>query len=314
MAAVLVLLTVLLLSACSGIELENKTEQVEGYTEEQAMILIANERNRYQNAYTKAIWDVEVGEQHTKFERLLVQNVKQFMEQMRLICMLAKERGVTVSSQERDALRQLSDTWISGLSEEDKRYIGCSRDDVQRVYTDYFLANKFAAQLTAQNKSEISDSQAKVIRVQQIVTSSLPKAKAVLKLVKIDKADFGSTAARYSETEETERELSRSGEDTLYERTAFALDEGEISNIVASDGLYYIIKCTDGYDEEATKARKNRLQKAIDQKTFQAVFAPYKEERNIRFSERFWNSIDLKEEPDSKTDNFFELYEAAFPE
>lgn len=311
---ILVFALPLLLSACSGIKLENKTEQVEGYTKEQAMILLANERNRYQNAYTASVWDVEVGEKHTSFDRLLVQNVKGFMEQMRLICMLAEEEGVTVTSQERDELRQLSETWLSGLSEADLAYIGCTKEDVQRVYTDYFQANKLVRQLTAKNKSEISDSQAKVIHVQQIVTSSLPKAKALLKQVKIDKADFGSTAGRYSESEVTERELKRGSSQSLYERTAFALDEGEISNIISADGLYYIIKCVNGYDEEATRERKDRLQKAINNQTFQAVFAPYREEHNIRFAERFWNHINLKEGTDSSVENFFDLYEQAFPE
>ena len=45
-----------LLSGCKGVELENKTEQVRGYSRQQAMILLANERNRYQNVYSPEIW------------------------------------------------------------------------------------------------------------------------------------------------------------------------------------------------------------------------------------------------------------------
>lgn len=310
----LLLAAALFLVSCSGIALENKTEQVEGYTEAQAMIVVANERNRYQSAYTDAIWSVEVPERGVSFDKLMIQNVKSFLEQVKLLCMLAGERGITVTSQERDELRQLSETYLSGLSEADQDYIGCSREDVQAVYTDYFLANKLVRTLTAGVNNEISDSEAKVIRIQQIVTSSLPKAKALLKRVKIDGAEFGSTAGRYSEAEETERTLSRGKADSLFEQTAFSLEEGQISNIIAQDGLYYIIKCTDDYDQEATQERKSLLETAINNRTFQEVYGPYKEEHNIRFPERFWNRIDLTAGNDSTVENFFELYEEAFSE
>lgn len=278
------------------------------------MIIVANERNRYRDAYTDAIWTVSVPETGMQFDKLLVQNVKSFLEQIKLLCMLAGEQGITVTSQERDELRQLSETYLASLSEADLDYIGCSREDVQTVYTDYYLANKLVKTLTAGVNSEISDSEAKVIRIQQIVTSSLPKAKALLKRVKIDGAEFGSTAGRYSESEETERTLARGRTDSLFERIAFSLDAGQISNIIAEDGLYYIIKCTNDYDQEATLERKSLLETAINNRTFQKVYAPYKEEHNIRFPERFWSRIDLTAGEASDVNNFFELYDEAFSE
>jgi len=45
---------------------------VEEYTRQQAMILLAIERNRYQNAYSQDILKIVVGEDGTTFETLLV--------------------------------------------------------------------------------------------------------------------------------------------------------------------------------------------------------------------------------------------------
>ncbi len=310
----ILLVSSLSMSACKGIELENKTEQVEGYSEREAMILLINERNRYEKAYTRDIWKLVIDDSGNTFDKLLIQNVKSYMEQIKILCMLAEEKGITVNSQERDEIRKLSEKYLSSLTEGDLKTIGCTRDDIQDVYTDYYQANKLIHSLTEGIDSDISDSEAKVIKVQQIVTSSLKKAKAILKKIKIDNSDFETMAGRYSELENVEIVLERGRGDGLYENTAFSLDEGEVSNILAINGMFYIIKCTDGYDEEATLKRKESLQNAINNKTFQEVYAPYKQDHNIRFSDKFWKEINFGEENISTTDNFFEMYREEFPE
>lgn len=302
-----------LLCSCKGIELENKTTEVEGYTEAQAMIIVANERNRYQNIYTDEIWNIKV-DGDVSFDKYLISSVKSFMEQIKLINMMAEERGVTVTSKERDQIRQLSEKYMEGLTEADREYIGADMDDVNKVYTDYYLANKMASLLTSSADSEISDSEAKIIHVRQIVTVSEKKAMALLKKIKIDGEDFNTMAERYSEDDTTDVTLMRDKEDDIYEKTAFSLEEGEVSNIVERDGKYYIIKCIDGYDEQATLVRKDKIRQAILNREFQKTYGSFKAENNIRFGERFWNKIDFSEGKESEVMNFFDLYDEAFPE
>ena len=292
-------------SACRGLELENKTEQIAGYTESQAMIVLVNELNRYRSAYTDAVLDVTVEGEDKPFEEVLTDNVKEYLEQIKLLCMLAEEQGVTVTSQERDSIRDVSELYYSGLSAEDLELIGCSIEDVQTVYEDIFQADKLIRRLTEDAQSDISDSEAKVIEVQQIVTSDLKKALAILKLCKIDGSDFATMASRYTESDEVTMELRRGSIGGLYEETAFSLDEGDISNIIECDGLYYIIKCTNGYDQEATADRKAMLEAAINTKAFSEVYDSYREEHPVRFGERFWNDLDLSEALGTSVDDFF---------
>ena len=295
-------------------ELENKTEQVEGYTRAQAMIVAANERNRYQNVYGTEIWNARFGDTDSSFADYMVQNVKSFLEQVKTLNLLAEERGITAGSQERDAVRSLALQFYAGLSEADRDYIGCSESDVQKLYMDYFIAGKTVEMLTAGADSELSDSEAKVIEVQQIVTSSLKKAKALLKMIKIDGDDFAVMARRYSESNEVDLVLRRGGGENLFERTAFSLEEGQVSNIVEMDGLYYIIRCTNGYDEEATRTRKDSIQAALFDRAFLEVYEPYREAHVVKFTESFWNKLDFSEGADCTVTNFFELYQEAFPE
>ncbi len=300
---------VFILPSCKGLELENKTEQVEEYTKEQAMVIISNERNRYENAYSEDIWKISVDDEGTGFDKLTIQNVKSYLEEIKLLCMLADERGISITSTERDIVRQMTDEYMAGLDEGDLEYIGCTREDVQKMYTDIFQAEKLINSITGAVDSEISDSEAKVISIQQIVTADEKKAKAILKRIKIDGENFNSMASRYTEDEEIDLKLMRSDNDEdLITRTAFSLEENEVSNILFKDGLYYIIKCTDGYAEEDTLLRKARLEEAMNNKAVMDIIGPYRNEHNIQFVERFWNNMDFSEPDGSEADDFFDIY------
>jgi len=304
-----VLVSMLLFSACKGVKLENKTEQIEEYTKAQAMIILANERNRYQNAYSPEIWSIRVEEKDMNFDRLLTENVKEYLQKIKLLCLLAEERGVLVNSRERDLIRQMTDDYMESLDSADLAFIGCSREDVQKMYTDYFTACKMAETLAAGASVDISDSEVKVIKIMQIGTADLKKAKAILKKVKIDGADFNSMASRYSELGQIEVELKKGTNNDLIEKTAFSLDEGGISNILGVSGMYYIIKCVNGYDREGTDSRKTGLKTAVSTLKFQEVLEPYSREHNIVFFDSFWNEVDLSAGADSTADGFFDIYE-----
>ena len=300
---------VFILPSCKGLELENKTEQVEEYTKEQAMVIISNERNRYENAYSEDIWKISVDDEGTGFDKLTIQNVKSYLEEIKLLCMLADERGISITSTERDIVRQMTDEYMAGLDEGDLEYIGCTREDVQKMYTDIFQAEKLINSITGTVDSEISDSEAKVISIQQIVTADEKKAKAILKRIKIDGENFNSMASRYTEDDEIDLKLMRSDNDEdIITRTAFSLEENEVSNILFKDGLYYIIKCTDGYAEEDTLLRKARLEEAMNNKAVMDIIGPYRNEHNIQFVERFWNNMDFSEPDGSEADDFFDIY------
>ena len=90
--------------------------------------------------------------------------------------------------------------------------------------------------------------------------------------------------------------------------TAFSLSDGQVSNIICSEGMYYIIKCTDGYAEEETKERKDRLEKAMNSRAVADVLEPYQNEHKIQFMDRFWNDLDFENENSSTVESFFDIF------
>ena len=67
----------------------------------------------------------------------------------------------------------MTDAYYEGLTEGDLNYIQVSKQEVEHLYEKYYMANKLVNELTKEVDLEISDSEAKVIDLQQIVLDSL---------------------------------------------------------------------------------------------------------------------------------------------
>ena len=63
------------------------------------------------------------------------------------------------------------------------------------------------------------------------------------------------------------------------------------------------------YDEEATRDRKERLEKSIRILKFNETYLAYQKEHIVRFRESFWKEIDLHAHENSTADFFFSVYQ-----
>lgn len=303
----------LLLSSCKGVEITGKTEAVSGYTKQEVLPLIISERNRYQNVFGPEIWDVKVPDTDQEdFAAYFLDREKEFLEDIRVLNLMAEEKAIIATSAEMESIRSVSNQFYETLSDEDLTAMGNpAEDDVTTMYTNYFVASKTAEMLLANVNSEVSMADAKVIELEQIVLSDRETADQVHAEVTASGVDFEYYARMYSEDSEIRKTLYHSTEAGTYEQTAFSLDQDEISDVFESDGKYYILKCTNAYDEQATADRKARLENAIRTSAFQKSFQSYQQQHIVRFREPFWSEIDLRGSADSKASGFFELYDAS---
>ena len=66
------------------------------------------------------------------------------------------------------------------------------------------------------------------------------------------------------------------------ERAAFELEQDQVSGILEQGGRYYILKCVNAYDQEATAARKSRLAQEKKTKAFLGIYEPYVKEHTVK--------------------------------
>ncbi len=310
--AVVCLCLVLCLGGCGSILSPKDGEEDSVYTRAQVMIVAMTERNRYQQAYTDRIWSVTM-ENGESFETYLLEQVKGFLINLKTMNLLAADQGISLTSAEKDRLRSLTERYYSGLTDKDISSMGITKDDVQLMYQEYYIANKVVGELTKNVDLEVSDSEAKVISVRMIQISSPEAAEAVYRRVSQEGSDFLSVAKETSEGEEIELELGRGQLPKAAEDVAFAMAPGEISPVTpGGDGWFYIFQCVSDYDMEATQQRKDQIYEERKNQVFHQIYSQFQTEKQVEFPEGIWDSIHFSADDESTTGNFFALYQEEF--
>lgn len=282
------------------------------WTKGQLMAVAATERNRYQNVYTEQIWSAASGQGDMDFEDQLMEQIRSFFAELTLVCAMADEQQLELTGQETDAIGRLSREYFGQLSGGDRDYLEVSQQEIYDLYCAYHRANRLVEEMTGEENLEISDAQAKVIRIQEIVVNDMGKAQEALAAVSREGADFSAAARQYSQGDGQIRAMERSQEPDSLEEAAFSLEQDEISQIVEQEGLYYILKCVDAYDEEATAQRKERMEEEKRNQVFQSRYQPFASECQVVYPEGMWEQITFEGGEDCRTDNFFSMYREYF--
>ena len=104
--------------SCKGIEITGKTEEVDGYTEAQAMIVIGSERNRYQNQLGAEIWDLPVeNQQESTYGPYFVAKMKEFLQDIKTLNLLATEKGIIATSTDMEKIRTVANDFYDRSEE-----------------------------------------------------------------------------------------------------------------------------------------------------------------------------------------------------
>lgn len=299
----------LITSGCeNGIPIVSEIRETESYTEAQQMILIATEKNRYQDVYGTEIWDVVIDESGETFQNYLLAQIRSFLKELETMNRLADEHELELTSQEKEQLKELAQEYYDSLTEADIEYMGISQEDAYIMYEQYHRANKLVSELTGDINLEISDSEAKVITVQEIKLDSGDTAQSVYEQVTAEGADFLAVAREYSK-DAGDKQIGRGERLGVYEEVVFNLQTGEISPpIQEDDQTFVIVKCLSDYDEEATLERKERLSLQRKNQAFKQIYDTYAAGHVVETQGDKWEHISFGDDDGSTTTSFFKLY------
>ena len=298
---------VFVLSGCkNGFPKMPETRENQDYPKAQAMIVVATERNRYDQ-----IWDVTLENGQT-FETYLLDQVQNFLKDLKTMNLLARDQEISLTSAEKDQIHQLSESYFNSLTSGDLAYMGITEEDVETMYQQYYIANKAVGQLTEEIDLEVSDSDAKVIEVLQIQVSDQEAAQKIYERVTDGNEDFRTVAKEVSEDTEIDRKIGRGEYAAALETAAFELENGQISPVMEYNGNYYIFQCVNDYDVEATQERKTRLYETRKNQAFRQIYSSFQQENKVNFSDEMWSDIHFDANDQTETDNFFTLYQEKF--
>ncbi len=301
------LLTLMACGCGKSTPITSEAETVEGYTDAQIMLVAATEGNRYNKIYTDQIWGIQVDEEGTTFQEYLLGEVRRFLEEVKTVNLMADEREIFLSNQEKERLQELTEDYYDSLTEADKNYIGVSQEEVFQLYYEYYRGEKLVNELTKEVDMEISDSEAKVITVEEIQVSDHEWAQEIHTRAMTEGVDFSSLARTVSEDEQIEKSVGRGERSKDYEDAAFVLSVGEISPIIRDGERFCIVKCVDDYDEEATLKRKQKLALSRKNQAFRSLYDAFSAEHQVELKGDVWDKISFLEKG-STTSDFFDWY------
>ena len=187
-------------------------------------------------------------------------------------------------------------------------YTRISQEEVYGLYAEYYRANKLVEELTKDIDLEISDSEAKVITVQELRVSDSNEAQEIHTRVMTVGVDFSVVARAVSEDSEIETSIGRGERSQEYEDAVFSLMTGEIGPIIRDGDAFCIVKCIDEYDEEATLERKQKLALQRKNLAFHKIYDVFVAEHSVDLGGDIWERITFSEENTSTTADFFEWY------
>ena len=284
-------------------------------TREEARLYLCNYQNIYGYAFGLNLWEYD----QTKLDggQTLEEYVKDvtLAELANIMCMaqLAEQMQITLTETEKNKVSKAADEYYGSLSKEERSYIGIDKSKLKKYYEKYAVAQKLYNTLTQGVNEEVSDDEARVIRIQQIFVKS--KEKALLVKEKLEnKEKFDSLASTYNEADVIERNLARGELPKAVDDVAFHLDDGKTSEMIVTENGYYFIKCLNKFDEELTEENKDNIIAKRRKEQFDDKFLEFIENSQFELNEKVWEETKVDMSGDIKTNSFFEVYDKYFTE
>lgn len=284
-------------------------------TREEARLYLCNYQNIYGYAFGLNLWEYEDGQ--LKDGKTLEAYVKDvtLAELANIMCMnqLAKQQEIELTAEEQEKVTKATEEYYNSLSKEERSYIEIDKSKLKKFYQKYAVAQKLYNILTQGVNEEVSDDEARVMRIQQIFVKSEEKAKLVQQKL-ANKEKFDSLASTYNEAGVIERNLARGELPEEVDDVVFRLDNGETAEMIATENGYYFIKCLNKFDKELTEENKENIIIKRRKEQFDDKFLAFIENSQFELNERVWEDIKLDTSGAIKTNSFFEVYEKYFTE
>lgn len=311
----ILLIASILFTSCKSVKIASAvTTSMQEFSEEKSMILVAEEKNKYESRYGSDIWKLKSGDGLQNFSDLIVSNVKKYIESIITINLIGDKYNVVINNEDKEKIEELANEYFDNLTQGDINYINCDIDDVRELYSDFHKARLTIDHVTKNANIELSISESKVIKVQYIVFDDEATAIAVASKSEVKNSNFAYFAKQYTKSKDSiERIVMRGDDFSKPFPEIFYLGTGQKSKVLRHEDKYYLFKCIDDYMVDETTARKEEILKQLKENAFYKEYDKFASENPVKLKSDFWKGINLSEGADSTTNRFYDLYYKYFP-
>lgn len=329
----LILLSTFLFSSCKKREIILTTKFADGeimrindascYMPEFMLYLVTVE-DQYKNVYGNEIFTQVIGDETV--EERIKDMVLAKVAQVKVMNLMARDYGVSLDDDEIVEVNSEAAAFFNTLTDYEKEYLNVNVETVAAAYKEFAMAEKLYDYVIRDINPEISDDEARIVTVQQILIKTytvdgdgnkveyskrakeeaFERATEVYNQAIAEDADFEALAALYNEDENTTYSFGRGEMAEAFENAAFLLNRDEVSKIVETESGYHIIKCINVLDIDETKAHKEVILKQRKEEVFDSTYDAYLKTLTKNLNEDLLNSIGLVLDPEVTTTGFFD--------
>ncbi len=259
-----------------------------------ANILISDEKTRLINLSNDGILSDSVnGESLDSYVKISVKNK---LSRIASLNEMARSKGVVLSHTEKEEASKAASEYYSSLSDSDRSYTGASVDNLEKMFSQFAIAQKMKKELMAGASIEVSTDDARVISIQFIVANTEDEIKEAKS--RLDKGSpFYNVAQSVNGSNEYTAELTKGQTNDEFENTAFSLSSGQVSDIIQANGKYYIIKCSSDNEQSKTDANKVKLVAEKENEYFESKFLPFENRLYVEMNNSVWKKKSVSGAP-----------------
>ncbi len=293
------------------------------------MVYLTNIQNQYESAYGEEIWNINLG------DMTLEQNVKDIalaqIAQIKTMNLMALRDEVDLTPEEKAQAQAAAKVYYSSLNETEIEAMGVKEDTIIKLYSEYALAQKVYQYIIKDINPEISDDEARTITVQHVLLKTYALDGTGKKIEYTQKAredarntayevwekavdgeDFDELIRHYSEDDKSSYSFGKGEMDPEFEKAAFNLATGEISDVIESEYGYHVIKCISTFDKEETDSNKVKIVDQRREEVFGLEYDSFVNTLTRRLNEELWDSVRFIHDENVNTSDFFEVYKEYF--
>lgn len=282
----------------------------------EAMIYLKSAQDKYQADYGNAIWDADILGNGKTFGNMIKDEVIKQITELKIISAEAGKSDIALTEEEQAEAVSYALEHFNGLTKADKKRYLITQKLLEQVYSDNLLADKVFENKTINVDTDVSDEQAKQITVQDIFIQNynldskgnrVPlsnddkkeaygRVKSLLKKAK-DTEDFKSLAEENTQAQKIEFTFGKGDNPEkfgdAFEKAAFSLKKGQLSNIITADTGWHIIYCVSDFNLDATTQVKENIIEQRRNDLFSKLYQKWTKDYNVVINNEAWDSISL---------------------
>lgn len=251
------------------------------------IIYILKAKSKYETTMTDKIWSYEV-ESGKTFEDVMKQEILDEISMLKILSQKAEEMEIQLDSGEKDEVRDYAANAYIKFSEDDRKKYGIDKETIEMYASDNYIAEKVYEVATNSVNTNVTDEEAKKIKVQYIYTEKKEDGELYLKQVKAakKKKKFKSLTEEITDTDVLEEIIGKGNKEKAFEEAAFSLKTGGVTSLVEGEKGFYIIYCVSDFDEDATVANKEEIIKTRQEEAFEKQYTEWLNEYKIKINKK----------------------------